>query len=44
MGFGTPASTIADTTLRDKAVDMRVPFKITAEGMEDTDKTGSKAF
>ena len=44
MGLGAPASTIADTTLRDEAVDMRIPLKITPEGMEDTDKTGSKAF
>ena len=44
MGLGAPASTIADTTLRDKAVDMWVPFKVTPEGMEDTDKTWGKAF
>ena len=33
MNLGAPASTIADATLRDEAVDMGVPFKITAEGM-----------
>ena len=44
MGLGAPAPTVADTTLRDEAVDMRVPLKVTPEGVEDTDKAGSKTF
>lgn len=44
MGLGAPTPTIADTALRDEAVDMGVPFKVTPEGMEDTDKAGSKTF
>ena len=44
MGLGAPMPTIADTALRDEAVDMGVPFQVTSEGMEDTDKAGSKAF
>lgn len=44
MSFGAPASTVTDTALGEKAVDMRVPFEVTSKGMEDTDKTGSKAF
>ena len=44
MSLGAPTSTVADTALGEKAVDMRVPFEVTAEGMKDTDKPGSKAF
>lgn len=44
MSLGAPSSTVTDTTLGEKAVDMWVPFKVASKGMEDTDKTGSKAF
>lgn len=44
MSLGAPTSTVTDTALGEKAVDMRVPFEVTPKGMEDTDKTGSKAF
>ena len=39
-----PTSTIADTALRDQAVDMGIPFEIPSKGVQDTDKAGSKAF
>ena len=44
MSLGAPTSTVTDTALGEKAVDMWVPFEVTSKGMEDTDKTGSKAF
>ena len=40
----TPEAGVADTALGDEAVDVGIPFEVTAKGMEDTDKTGSKAF
>ena len=44
MSLGAPLSAVADTALGEKTVDMGVPFEVTSKGMEDTDKTGSKAF
>lgn len=41
---GTPEAGVTDTSLGDEAVDVGIPFEVTAKGMEDTDKTGSKAF
>ena len=41
---GTPEAGVTDTALGDEAVDVGIPFEVTAKGMEDTDKTGSKAF
>ncbi len=44
MSVGAPPSTVADTALGEKTVDMGVPFEVAPKGMEDTDKPGSKAF
>lgn len=38
----TPKANIAVTALRDKAVDVGIPFEIPAKGMENRDKTGSE--
>jgi len=38
----TPKAIIAVTALRDKAVDVGIPFEIPAESMEYHDKTGSE--
>ncbi len=40
--FVSPEETFANAALRNKAVDMRIPFEIASEGMENADKTGSK--
>ena len=40
----TPRSDVTGTAFRDKGMDMRVPFQVTSEGMEDTDESGSKVF
>ena len=37
-----PESIVAVTALRNKTMDMRVPFEVPAEGMEDHDETGSE--
>lgn len=37
-----PMTIIRESAFRDKTVDMRIPFKISPEGMKDTDKTGDK--
>ena len=39
-----PGKIIAGSAFRDKSMDMRVPFEVAAEGVEHTDKTGSKVF
>ena len=44
MLFGTPAIGITNTTFRNEAMYVRIPFEIPSEGVKDTDKTGSKAF
>lgn len=44
MLFGPPTSGVADTTFRNEAVYVRIPFEIPSEGMKDTDEPGSKAF
>ena len=33
---------IRESAFRDKTVEMKIPFKISPEGMKDTDKTGDK--
>lgn len=42
MLFVTPGKVVTDPTFRDETVDMRVPFEISAKGMQHTDKTRSK--
>lgn len=37
-----PEAIITVATFRDETMDVRIPFEIPAEGMEDHDKTGSK--
>ena len=44
MFNGAPGREIAGTTFRNKAMDMRVPFEIASEGMEDANKAGSEVF
>ena len=44
MSLGAPPSTVTDTALGEKAVDMRIPFEVASKGMENTDKTGIKEF
>ncbi len=44
MFFVTPAERSSNTAFGKETMDMRIPFQIPAKGMEDTDKTGSKAF
>ena len=40
----TPESIITVTAFRDETMDMRIPFKIPAESMQDHDKTSGKVF
>ena len=44
MGDITPESIITVTAFRDETMDMRIPFKIPAESMQDHDKTRGKVF
>ena len=41
MGLA-PETIVAITALRNKTMDMRVPFEIPAKGMKDHDETGSE--
>lgn len=41
MGLA-PETIVAVTALRNKTMDMRVPFEVPAEGMKDHDETGSE--
>lgn len=40
----SPGALIRETTFGDQAVDMRIPLKGSAEGMEDTKKTRDKVL
>ena len=42
MLYFAPESIVREASFGDKAVDMWVPFQRAAEGVEDTDKTGSE--
>ena len=44
MFYMTPETIIAVTTFREETVDVRIPFEIPAEGMEDHDIAGSVIF
>ena len=44
VGVCTPEAVVSDTAFRDKTVDMWIPFEVTAKGVKDADKTGSKAL
>lgn len=44
MFYGLPGKIVAGGAFGNKGVDMRVPFEITAEGVENTDEAGSKVF
>lgn len=35
---------MTDATFRNETVDVRIPFKVAAKSMEDTDEAGSEAF
>ena len=43
VGKAFPRSNAADSDFGNEDMDVRVPLKAAAEGVEDTDKTGSKA-
>jgi len=40
----SPGSKVAGGAFRNKGVDMRIPFEVSAKGMKDADEAGSKAF
>ena len=42
--LGSPRSKSTNTAFRDKAMNMGIPFKVSAEGMKNTNETGSKAL
>lgn len=42
MFYMAPETMVTEPAFRDETVDVRIPFKITAEGVEDADKTGSE--
>ena len=44
MLYDTPKAIIGEAAFRNQAVNMRIPFKGTAESMKNTDKTGYKVF
>ena len=44
MADMTPGTVIGNTAFGEETVDMGIPFKRPAEGMEDQDKTGRKVF
>ena len=44
MRLAFPSAGITETAFRDKTVNVRIPFKIPAEGMKDADETGSEMF
>ena len=44
VGVCAPETVVSDTAFRDKTVDMRIPFEVTAKGVKDTDKTWGKAL
>lgn len=42
VGFGTPEAGVTDAAFRNEAMDMGIPFKISAKGMEDAYKARGK--
>lgn len=42
--YGTPGSDITSGAFRDKDMNVRIPFQIPSEGMQDTDKTRREIF
>lgn len=38
----TPKTKFVDATFRNKTVDMWIPFKVTAKGVQNTDETGNE--
>lgn len=44
MGDPAPAGTVAGTPFGNEAVDVGVPFEVTAEGVEDEDEAGGELF
>ena len=44
MRLAFPSAGIAEAAFRDKAVNVRIPFEIPAESVQDTDETGSETF
>jgi len=41
---GTPNGIVADPALGKQDVNVRIPFEVSAEGVEDTDESGRKVF
>ena len=44
MRYLAPSAGITETAFGNETMDMRVPFQIAAECVQDTDKTGGKGF
>ena len=44
MLYISPEAVITVAAFGDQAMDMRVPFEIASEGMEDANKAGSEVF
>ena len=44
VGKAFPRSNATDSDFGNEDMDVRIPLKAAAEGVEDTDKTGSKTF
>lgn len=44
VGKAFPRSHATDSDFGNEDMDVRIPLKAAAEGVEDTDKTGSKMF
>lgn len=44
VGKVFPRSNATDSDFGNEDMDVRIPLKTAAEGVEDTDKTGSKTF
>lgn len=44
MFYGTPETIIRQSTFRDEAMDVRIPFQRATKGMEDRDEAGGIAF
>ena len=42
MSNGTPKAVLVKSAFGNEKMDMRIPFEVTAKGMQDTDKTGNK--
>ena len=44
MSYPSPCRNVAGAPFRYKTMNMGIPLKVTAEGVKNTDETGSKVF